>query len=56
MLIVKRIKHGPLKGYTIRKSKNGWYDVYSSNGVSQSTGKLENIEAALLFIKQKLNT
>jgi hypothetical protein len=39
MKIEKRIKTGRLKGYTIRKSKHGWYDLYSSAGVSQTKGK-----------------
>jgi hypothetical protein len=39
MKIEKRIKRGVLKGWTIRKSKHGWYDLYSSNGVSQTAGK-----------------
>ena len=36
MKIVKRIKTGKLKGYTIRKSKYGWYDLYSKEGISQT--------------------
>lgn len=39
MKIVERIKSGKLKGWTIRKSKFDWYDLYSENGVSQTTGK-----------------
>ena len=39
MKIVKRIKTGALKGYTIRKSKQGWYDLYSPSGLSQTFGK-----------------
>jgi len=39
MKIEKRIKTGKLKGYTIRKSKYGWYDLYSDGGVSQTLGK-----------------
>lgn len=39
MKIEKRIKSGKLHGWTIRKSKFGWYDLYSSCGVSQTTGK-----------------
>lgn len=39
MKITKRIKRGKLKNWTIRKSKYGWYDLYSSNGISQTTGK-----------------
>jgi len=38
MKIYKRIKRGLLKGYTIRKSKYGWFALYSSNGVCQSLG------------------
>lgn len=46
MKIEKRINRGKLKGWTIRKSKYGWYDLYSSNGVSQTAGKhtLEEIK------------
>jgi len=40
MKIVKRIKRGSFKGYTIRQSKYGWYAIYSKNGVSQTIGKL----------------
>lgn len=40
MVIVKRIKSGKLKGWTIRKSKYDWYCVYSSNGVSQTHEKM----------------
>lgn len=39
MKIVRRIKTGSLKGWTIRKSKYGWYDLYSSSGVSQTAKK-----------------
>jgi hypothetical protein len=39
MKIETRIKTGKLKGWTIRKSKHGWHDLYSSNGVSQTQGK-----------------
>ena len=39
MKIIERIKSGKLKGWTIRKSKLDWYDLYSKNGVSQTTGK-----------------
>lgn len=47
MKIFKRIKSGKLKGYTIRVSKNGWYDLYSASGVSQLkvTNSIEEIEA-----------
>lgn len=46
MKIFKRIKRGIYKGWTIRKSKHGWYDLYSSNGISQTSGKktLDEIE------------
>lgn len=46
MKIEERITRGALKGWTIRKSKHGWYDLYSSNGVSQTSGKntLEEIK------------
>jgi hypothetical protein len=39
MQIVKRILKGKLKGWTIRKSKHGWYDLYSNTGLSQTEGK-----------------
>jgi hypothetical protein len=52
MKIVKRIKRGSLKGYTIRKSKNGWYDLYSSSGVSQTQGK-HTLEELKEIIKLK---
>ena len=39
MKIHIRIKKGRLKGWTIRKSKYGWYDLYSDSGVSQTQGK-----------------
>lgn len=39
MKIENRIKTGKIKGWTIRKSKNGWYDLYSAGGVSQTQGK-----------------
>lgn len=37
MKIYKRITTGNLKGWTIRVSKNGWYDLYNERGVSQTT-------------------
>jgi hypothetical protein len=54
MKIVRRIKTGKLKGWTIRKSKHGWYDLYSSNGVSQLQGKstLEEVNE-IIKLKQK---
>ena len=52
MKIDKRIKQGKLKGWTIRKSKYGWYDLYSSNGVSQTRGK-HTLEEINEIIKQK---
>ena len=39
MEIVKRIKKGEFKGYTIRKSKYGWYALYSKRGISQTANK-----------------
>jgi hypothetical protein len=39
MKIETRIKIGVLKGWTIRKSKHGWYGLYSERGVSQTQGK-----------------
>ena len=46
MKIETRIKTGKLKGWTIRKSKHGWYDLYSDSGISQTKGKhtLEEIK------------
>jgi hypothetical protein len=55
MKIYKRIKRGFLKGWTIRKSKNGWYDLYSQNGVSQTQGKhtLQGIKEIINHIKER---
>jgi hypothetical protein len=55
MKIIKRIRFGALKGWTLRKSKNGWFDLYSSNGVSQTSGKhtLEEIEEIIKTKNQK---
>jgi hypothetical protein len=55
MKIIKRIRLGALKGYTIRKSKHGWYSLYSSNGVSQTIGKhtLEEIQEIIKSKNQK---
>ena len=39
MKIETKIKTGILKGWTIRKSKFGWYDLYSDSGISQTQGK-----------------
>jgi len=39
MKIHTKIANGKLKGWTIRKSKNGWYDLYSNGGVSQTKGR-----------------
>jgi hypothetical protein len=39
MKIEKRIQSGKLKGWTIRKSKHGWYDLYSNSGISQTSGR-----------------
>lgn len=46
MKIKTRIKTGKLKGWTIRKSKHGSYDLYSDGGISQTQGKhtLEQIK------------
>ena len=52
MKIEPRIKKGNLKGWTIRKSKSGWYDLYSSNGVSQTQGK-HTLEEIKEIIKSK---
>ncbi len=49
MKIEKRIEKGKLKGWTVRKSKFGWYALYSKNGSSQTRGKhtLEEIKAII---------
>ncbi|WP_276978713.1 hypothetical protein [Flavobacterium filum] len=52
MIIETHIKTGKLKGWTIRKSKQGWYDLYSSNGVSQTQGK-HTLEEIKEIIKSK---
>lgn len=52
MKIETRITKGKLKGWTIRKSKHGWYDLYSSNGVSQTSGK-HTLEEIKEIIKSK---
>lgn len=52
MKIETRIKSGKLKGWTIRKSKHGWCDLYSSNGISQTQGKF-TIEEIWQIIKDK---
>jgi hypothetical protein len=54
MKIVRRIETGKLKGYTIRKSIHGWYDLYSKNGCSQTQGK-HTLEELLKIIAHKLN-
>jgi hypothetical protein len=54
MKIQTRIKRGKLKGYTIRKSKHGWYDLYSDGGISQTTGK-HTLEEIKEIIKTKTN-
>ncbi len=52
MKIFERINKGRLKGYTIRKSKHGWFDLYSSNGVSQTCSK-HTLEEIRLIVKEK---
>jgi hypothetical protein len=49
MKIFKRITRGKLKGWTIRVSKFGWYDLYSSGGISQFSKKnsLEEIQEVI---------
>lgn len=37
MRIIHIVKKGYLKGYTIRQSKHGWYDLYSDSGISQDS-------------------
>lgn len=55
MKIEKRITTGRLKGWTIRKSKHGWYALYSSNGISQTNGKLtlEEVKNVMRELKAK---
>jgi hypothetical protein len=52
MKIESRIKSGKLKGWTVRKSKHGWYDLYSNNGISQTIGK-HSLEEINEIIKLK---
>lgn len=52
MKIETRIKTGKLKGWTIRKSKHGWYDLYSDGGVSQTHGK-HTLEEIKEIVKSK---
>lgn len=52
MRIFKRIKTGRLKGWTIRIAKSGWYDLYSSSGVSQTAGK-HSLDEIMEIIKEK---
>lgn len=52
MKIETRIKTGKLKGWTIRKSKQGWYDLYSDGGISQTQGK-HTLEEINQIIKSK---
>lgn len=54
MKIEKRILQGKLKGWTIRKSKHGWYDLYSNDGVSQTQGK-HTLKEIKEIIKSKGN-
>ena len=55
MKIEKRITTGKLKGWTIRKSKHGWYALYSSNGTCQTGGKqtLEWVNNAIKELEAK---
>ena len=52
MKIEERITTGILKGWTIRKSKHGWYDLYSQSGVSQTVSK-NTLEEIKQIIKTK---
>lgn len=56
MKIHSRIKKGKLKGWTIRQSKYGWYDLYSSSGTSQMRGKhtLEEVKEKIKSIANSL--
>jgi len=51
--IIYRIDSGKLKGYTVRKSKNGLYDLYSSNGVSQANSSYNSLKELEDYIKLK---
>lgn len=52
MKIENRIKTGKLKGWTIRKSKYGWYDLYSDSGLSQTQGN-HTLEEIKQIVKSK---
>jgi len=52
MKIETRIKTGKLKGWTIRISKQGWYDLYSDRGVSQTQGK-NTLDEIIELVKSK---
>jgi hypothetical protein len=49
MKIYERILEGVLEGYTIRKSKQGWYDLYSKEGISQTNGKFTYEEIKVII-------
>lgn len=51
MEIIKRIKIGKYKGYTIRQSKHGWYNLYSKGGISQLQDKMTLEEITKLIKK-----
>lgn len=53
MKIVLKYKIGLPKGYSIRKSKYGWFSVYSENGVCQSAYKLKTFREAKNYIKSR---
>lgn len=55
MKIDTKIKSGLLKGWTIRKSKKGWYDLYSYNGISQTGSKntLDEINTLIERLQKK---
>jgi len=48
MKIYERLE-GILEGYTIRKSKQGWYDLYSKEGISQTNGKFTYKEIKVII-------
>ena len=54
MKIETKIKSGKLKGWTIRKSKYGWYDLYSESGLSQTQGK-HTLDEIKIIIKKMEN-
>jgi hypothetical protein len=54
MKIEIKIKSGKLKGWTIRKSKYGWYALYSDSGTGQ-THEQHTLEEIKEIVKNKQN-